>query len=100
MRARPTSSEPPKASRSGVAACVELDTLPRSAVLAGLAPAMQRCCLLHGGDDYELLFTAPPGQHAAVLAAAQAAAVGVTHIGHIEAGNTLRVLDGAGRPLA
>ena len=60
---------------------------------------MQRQCLLHGGDDYELLFTAAPSRRDAVLAAAKAAGVPVSRIGHIEAGNALRVLDGDGRAL-
>jgi len=85
--------------RSGVGARLDADALPRSAALAALAPALQLECLLHGGDDYELLFSAPPAQHQAVLAAARDAGVPATCIGRIEAGTALRVLDGAGRPL-
>jgi thiamine-monophosphate kinase len=55
--------------------------------------------VLAGGDDYELLFTAPPAARAAVLAAAQASAIPVTHIGRIEAAPGLRLLDGQGAPL-
>jgi thiamine-monophosphate kinase len=55
--------------------------------------------VLAGGDDYELLFTAPPAARAAVLAAAQASATPVTHIGRIEAAPGLRLLDGQGAPL-
>ncbi len=79
--------------RSGVAAVVEIDTVPRSAVLAAQALAVQRECLLTGGDDYELLFTALPERRDAVAAAAANAAVGVTRIGHIESGHALRVVD-------
>lgn len=85
--------------RSGVAAVVDVDSLPRSAVLAALPPALQHLCLLAGGDDYELLFTAAPTQRSAVLAAGQRAAVQVTHCGRIEAGSGLRTVDGAGRTL-
>jgi thiamine-monophosphate kinase len=85
--------------RSSVGARLDADALPRSAALAALAPALQLECLLHGGDDYELLFSAPPAQHRAVLDAARDAGVPATRIGHIEAGTALRVLDGAGRPL-
>ncbi|HEY8710175.1 MAG TPA: thiamine-phosphate kinase, partial [Burkholderiaceae bacterium] len=46
--------------RSGVGAQVQVDTLPRSAVLRALPEALQRECTLAGGDDYELVFTAPP----------------------------------------
>ena len=85
--------------RSGVGARLDVDALPRSAVLAGLPAALQHECLLHGGDDYELLFSAAPAQHDAVLAAARDAGVPVTRIGRIEPGSQLAVHDGAGRPL-
>ncbi|MGL6111635.1 MAG: thiamine-phosphate kinase [Rubrivivax sp.] len=85
--------------RSGLGARVDLDAVPRSALLAALPPAVQRLCLLHGGDDYELLFSAAPSRHAAVLAAARAAAVPVTRIGRLEAGTALVVVDGAGQVL-
>jgi thiamine-monophosphate kinase len=55
--------------------------------------------VLAGGDDYELLFTAPPAQRRAVEAAAQAAGTPVTRIGQIEAEAGLRLVDGAGRPI-
>jgi thiamine-monophosphate kinase len=84
---------------SGVGARIDADALPRSAGLAGLPPALQLECLLHGGDDYELLFSAAPAQHEAVLAAARDTGVPVTRIGHIEAGSALRVVDAAGQPL-
>ena len=71
---------------SGVAARVEAQALPRSAVLARQPLELQLECLLAGGDDYELLFTAPPGREAAVRAAAATAAVEVTRIGRIEPG--------------
>jgi thiamine-monophosphate kinase len=83
--------------RSGVGATVEVDALPRSAVLAAQALALQHECLLAGGDDYELLFTAPPEAEAAVRAAAAAAGVAVTRCGHIEEAPGLRVADRAGR---
>jgi thiamine-monophosphate kinase len=85
--------------RSGVGARVEADALPRSAALAAMPRALQLECLLAGGDDYELLFTAPPTGRAAVLEAAAAAAVGVSCIGRIEAGATLLVVDAAGQPI-
>ncbi|MFY9511294.1 MAG: thiamine-phosphate kinase, partial [Rubrivivax sp.] len=42
---------------SGVGATVDVDALPRSAVLGAQPQALQHQCLLAGGDDYELLFT-------------------------------------------
>ena len=90
--------------RSGVGAMVDVDALPRSAVLAAQDPAFQHLCLLSGGDDYELLFSAPPRHHGAVQAAGRAAGVAVTRIGTVLAadGNApaLRVVDGQGRPVA
>ena len=86
--------------RSGVGARVELAALPRSAVLAAQAPALQQECLLAGGDDYELLFTAAPASRAAVAAAARQAGVPVTRCGLITPASGLQVVDGAGRPLS
>jgi thiamine-monophosphate kinase len=54
---------------------------------------------LAGGDDYELVFTAPPAQRAAVKAASAAARTMVTRIGRIEAEPGLRLLDGQGRQI-
>jgi thiamine-monophosphate kinase len=85
---------------SGVGAAVERDAVPRSAVLARQPPAWQQTCVLAGGDDYELLFTAPAALDEAVAAAGRAAGVAVTRIGRIEAAPGLRVVDADGRPLA
>ena len=85
--------------RSGVAARVDVDALPRSADLAALPLALQHECLLAGGDDYELLFTAAPSRDAEVRAAARHAGVAVTRCGVITAGSGLRVVDAAGREL-
>jgi thiamine-monophosphate kinase len=85
---------------SGVGATVLDAALPRSALLAAQPLALQRLCTLAGGDDYELLFTAPPSRHADVLAAAAAAGVEVTCCGHIDAEPGLRVLDAQGTPVA
>ena len=83
--------------RSGVGAVVEVDALPRSADLAGQDEVLQRECLLAGGDDYELVFTAAAERRDTVAAAARAADTPVTRIGRIEAGSQLRFVDAAGR---
>ncbi len=87
--------------RSGVGATLDWAALPRSAVLAARPEAVQRLCLLSGGDDYELLFSAPAARHAAVLAAGVRAGVAVTCIGRIEAeaGLRLREADGSVAPV-
>jgi thiamine-monophosphate kinase len=86
--------------RSGVGATVDADALPRSAVLAAMPRALQHECLLAGGDDYELLFNAPPGAASEVVAAARGAGVAVTRIGFIEAASGLRIVDGRGASIA
>ena len=58
-----------------------------------------RSLALAGGDDYELLFTAPPSQREAVAAAARASQTPVTRIGQIEAQGGLRLVDNQGRTL-
>jgi thiamine-monophosphate kinase len=58
-----------------------------------------RTLALAGGDDYELLFTAPAGQRAAVALAAQTSRTPVHRIGRIDAIAGLRLLDAQGRAL-
>ena len=86
--------------RSGVGARVDADALPMSAVLAAQPLTLRRDCGLAGGDDYELLFTAPADAQAAVMAAAMQAGVAVRCIGRIEAETGLRLVDGRGAALA
>lgn len=85
--------------RSGCGARLEVDAVPRSAELAAQPLALQRLCTLAGGDDYELLFTAPAAQRQAVAHAAQAAGVAVSRIGCIEAEPGLRLMDAQGQAL-
>ncbi|MDH5539873.1 MAG: thiamine-phosphate kinase [Rhizobacter sp.] len=82
---------------SGVGASVEVASLPRSAALGKQPQARQLECLLAGGDDYELLFTAPPRLADRVRAAARQGGVLVTRIGRIEAVSGLRLQDADGR---
>jgi thiamine-monophosphate kinase len=56
-------------------------------------------CVLAGGDDYELAFTAPASHAEAVHAAARSAGVPVTRIGRIEPEPGLRLVDPNGQPL-
>jgi thiamine-monophosphate kinase len=57
-------------------------------------------CVLAGGDDYELVFTAPPAARNRVKAAAVQTRTPVTRIGRIEAEPGLRLVDGSGAPVA
>jgi thiamine-monophosphate kinase len=85
--------------RSRVGATLQLDRLPRSDVLAAQPEPLQTQCLLAGGDDYELLFSAPPAQREAVQRAGVETGVAVTRIGQLDAEPGLRVLDRQGRLL-
>ena len=58
-----------------------------------------RQCALAGGDDYELLFTAPAALRSAVAQAGQACGTAVTRIGRIEAEPGLRLVDAQGQAL-
>lgn len=93
---------------SGVGACVDAivatNLLAASAQQAGAtadfdAQTLMQCALA-GGDDYELVFTAPPAQQAAVQAAAQASGTRATRIGRVEPAPGLRVVDSQGQPVA
>ncbi len=75
------------------------DSVATSAMLKQLAPALALDCALAGGDDYELVFTAPPSARDAVLQAAAASQTAITRIGQIDATPGLRLLDAAGQPL-
>ena len=85
--------------RSGVGATVDAEALPRSAVLAGQPRPLQHEYTLAGGDDYELLFSAPAAREADVRAAGERAGVAVTRIGSIDAAPGLRLIDAAGAAL-
>jgi thiamine-monophosphate kinase len=89
------------AERSGVSATVEYARIPRSQAFAGLnAPQLEQDCVLSGGDDYELLFTAPRAHRAELEALAAELKLALTPIGTIAAGSTrVTVLDAHGRPL-
>jgi thiamine-monophosphate kinase len=82
---------------SGVGAHIHLPLLPVAPDLQALPPALQWDCLLNGGDDYELLFTAAPADRAAIEAAAQASHTAVHRVGHITAAPGLQLLDASGQ---
>jgi thiamine-monophosphate kinase len=87
---------------SGVAAVVDSALVPLSdAVLEALAGTPDlREVVLTGGDDYELMFTAPAEAGSAITALSETLGLPMTEIGRIEAGGGVRVLDGQGQPLA
>jgi thiamine-monophosphate kinase len=86
--------------RSRVGATLEFASLPTLPVAqAYLHEKVARDCVLAGGDDYELCFTAPAERRDAVAAAAQSAGVAVTRIGRINTEPGLALIDADGKPL-
>jgi thiamine-monophosphate kinase len=90
--------------RSGVGATVNLAAIPRSPALSLLVGGADRAtaleCLLAGGDDYELCFTAPPAAAERIAAIAQEVGLTLTRIGKITADSRLVVRDERGVALA
>ena len=87
---------------SGVAACINADAVPlssaaRRAIDGGEAAIAD---LVTGGDDYELLFCAPPAERGAIEALGHRLELAVSRIGTIEHGQGVTVVDADGRPLA
>ena len=85
------------AAASGVGLAIDLAAMPVSAAARARTgdDDTARLALATAGDDYELLFTAPPGVDVAALAGGTA----VTRIGSVISGAGLRVTGRAG-PLA
>ncbi|UAW64234.1 thiamine-phosphate kinase [Mycoavidus sp. HKI] len=71
--------------RSKVNAIIEVDQLPRSAILEKQPLTIQQRCTLSGGDDYELCFTAPTNSRGALAALAENLGLPLTRIGTITA---------------
>lgn len=94
---------------SGVGVDIDLEGLMQSAVvsapLQALPPAVALPCVLAGGDDYELVFTAPPAARDAISRAALECGTPVTRMGRIRPWATddsrIRLLqaDGTNYPL-
>jgi thiamine-monophosphate kinase len=88
---------------SSVGARIELASIPCASLLtAKLASdrALALECLLAGGDDYELCFTAAPENRQAVTAAGRASGVDVQRIGVITSERGLRVIDADGEAMS
>jgi thiamine-monophosphate kinase len=88
---------------SRVGATLDVDAAVGTVAAAGttgLGTEMLRTCALSGGDDYELVFTAPPSARAAVGQAGKDSATRVTRIGRIEADAGLRIVDASGAQVA
>lgn len=87
--------------RSGVGASIDWPAVPVGAPLAGLPAPEQRALALAGGDDYELLFSAPPAaRHAIVALAASGVYTDLTRIGSLEAESGIRLIAADGTTLS
>jgi len=97
--------------QSGVGATIEVDNATKLVAAneyytgatgqfdINIAAEQWRRWALSGGDDYELLFTAPVARRAAVAAAAQSSQTAVTRIGQMDAERGLRLIDAQGQPV-
>jgi thiamine-monophosphate kinase len=83
---------------SGVAAVIKMDQINCSeSVKKYLQHPLGVICVLAGGDDYELCFTAPVAKHQEIEMLSREQEIPLTCIGSIEKGEGLVVLDPAGR---
>lgn len=71
---------------------------PEAQQLLQQNPALWRC-VFSGGDDYELLFTAPPAQAAMLQQLAKHTATPLQKIGSVREGNGVVLYDGEGRDI-
>ena len=89
---------------SGVGAEIDIAAMPRSGamerLLGGEARPTALQCLLAGGDDYELCFTAASENDDAIAARAREGHLAATRIGTIVEGSTLFVRDERGIALS
>jgi thiamine-monophosphate kinase len=88
---------------SRVGAVIEAEKVPlsdaaKAAVAAGLGQGLATA--LTGGDDYELLFTAPPEADARIVALRAGLGLRLSQVGKIIAGSGVRVEGQDGRPIA
>lgn len=87
--------------RSGVSARLFWPAFPKSDAMKLLPEAVQQRCILSGGDDYELLFTAPSHCRREVERIAERAGTRVSRIGEIvPAGDPLKIIDANGAEVA
>ena len=82
---------------SGAAGTIDLRLLPVSRAAEALGADM--LALATGGDDYELLFAAPPAADAAIAALARSLKLRLTIVGAVAAGTSLTILSANGIPL-
>ncbi len=83
--------------RSGVGAVVHYALLPKFPCDDA---RLQQRCVLAGGDDYELAFTAPQSARAEIASLAGALRLALTRVGSIQTGEAkLQLLDAHNKPM-
>jgi thiamine-monophosphate kinase len=88
------------AAASGVALRIDSAEIPLSIPAQRWVDAGgELASLLTGGDDYVVLFTAPPDSREALMAADKSMALRLTRIGRVETGAGVAILDAKGEPL-
>ena len=87
--------------RSGVGAIVEYALLPRSIDVRNIEDGnLQSRLVLGGGDDYELVFTAPQAGRGGIEALSAELKLALSRVGSIQTGEPrLQLLDARGAPM-
>ncbi len=86
--------------RSQLGAVVHYDDVPRAKFFEKF-PDLEKDCVLSGGDDYELVFTAAQSKRAELERLSGELGLQLTRIGSMQPGPAkLTVLDAAGKPMA
>ena len=86
--------------RSKLGADIKFDAIPRSPILSRFMhdPIGQEC-LLTGGEDYELCFTAPARRDDEIRLIGEKLKIRLTRIGKITSGKGVRLLDVYNKPI-
>ena len=87
---------------SGVGAQLNVSTLSQLMLTRQAWDCPRECwlrCVMSGGDDYELVFTAPPASQHAVEAAALSSGTPITRIGRVTPDSGLVLMDDNGEVL-
>ena len=84
---------------SGVGATLEWRAIPLSDAARSIAPQVpdMKAVVLGGGDDYELVFTAPPDAVAALAVLSERLSVAISQIGVVTASSGVRAIDEDGQ---
>ena len=83
--------------RSGLSAVIDEAALPLAPLLqTGVGEPRARAALLGGGDDYELLFTAAPGEAGRIAGISADLGLAVHRIGHTQPGEGIEILQASG----